>query len=98
MSAGPGMFACVLVRRAVATMGQTAGLAGSEVNPVSTDLHAFDALAAFWMFYCRDRRDVSTNFAGKVHCSQILLNPTAPTELTLFPRQPQYRESTFSVA
>jgi hypothetical protein len=45
MSTGVRMFAGVLIRRAVAAKRQSTCLAGPEMDPIGTDLHAFFAFA-----------------------------------------------------
>lgn len=52
-----GMFACVLIRRAVATKRHTTFLTGAQMNPTRADLEALFAFTAL-------RVDVSGAKAG----------------------------------
>ena len=45
MSTGVGVFAGVLIRRAVAAQRDSTRLARPEMHPIRTDLHAFCAFA-----------------------------------------------------
>jgi len=47
MTAGVGVFAGVLIRRAVAAQCDAAFLTGSQVNPLRADLYALGAFANF---------------------------------------------------
>lgn len=60
MPAGAGMFAGVLIGRAVATERRAAFLARPQMDPGGADLHAFLALTAFWLFDQRDCVDMGT--------------------------------------
>jgi hypothetical protein len=46
MLRGAGVFACMTVRRAVATERHATRLARAQVNPVAADLHALFAFPA----------------------------------------------------
>jgi hypothetical protein len=58
MPAGAGVFAGVLIGRAVATERRAAFLARPQMDPDGADLHAFLALAAFGLFGRSDPVDV----------------------------------------
>ncbi len=58
MAAGAGVFARVLIRRAVATECRVTGLAGAKMDPGGADLHALLALKTPGPFDRGDRVDV----------------------------------------
>lgn len=64
MTHGVSMLARVPVRRAIATKGGTALLAGPQVYPVSANLYALFAFPDLRLFYRRDRLDMRTGFLG----------------------------------
>ncbi len=59
------VFAGVLIWRAVAAERDAAFLAGSQVDPLRSDLHAFFAFTALRLFDGRDRFEVRTR--GIIH-------------------------------
>ena len=51
MTGQMGVFAGVTIWRAIAAERHPARLAGAQMHPVGTDLYAFYALAAIWLFH-----------------------------------------------
>ncbi len=66
MSCAVGVFGSVTIRRAIATPRPSALLAGAQVHPRGTDLHALFADAFVWKFNVSDRSDMCANFGGHV--------------------------------
>src|ERR1700745_3230813 len=65
VSAGAGVFAGVLIRRAVAAKRDSTCLACAQMNPVASDLHALFAFPAFRLF---DRFDcIQMRTAASAH-------------------------------
>ena len=65
------MLRRVFVWRVVAATRPTALLARPQVDPLGADLDAFLALAALWMFDCRDSIYMRTRYVG--HRSPLIL-------------------------
>ena len=64
MPARVRVFACMSVWRAVATKRDSTCLAGPQMNPVRTDLHAFFAFTALRVFDRLDRVKMSATSIG----------------------------------
>jgi hypothetical protein len=75
MLARPRVFAGVLIRRAVATQCHATLLAGAQMHPLRSDLHALLALGAVRKFDARDGRKMAAASVGhNSHRFQILVN------------------------
>jgi hypothetical protein len=75
MRGGTGVFAGVLIRRAVATQRHTAFLTGSQVYPLRPNLHALNTLGAVRKFDRPDCRKMDATSVGHTsHRFQILVN------------------------
>jgi hypothetical protein len=75
MSGGAGVFAGVLIRRAVATQRLAAFLTCSQVHPPCPNLHALSALTASRMFDRVDGRKMgATSIRHTSHRFQIFMN------------------------
>jgi len=69
------MFACVPVRRAVATECNTTGLAGAQMDPRGADFYTLGTLANFRLFHGTDRVEMGASPVG--HYSVSLFRVTA---------------------
>ena len=62
MSTRIRVFGGVAIRRVVTTVSATTCLAGPQMQPLRTNLHALRTLSALWVFDARNRFNVTAGF------------------------------------
>ena len=78
MACGVRVFGRVVVRRAVAAKRDSASLAGPQMNPVRTDLHAFFAFATLRLLDRIDRVEMRATSVGHRSTLAAPVNLTSP--------------------